>query len=91
MLIEFGLGLWIDAIEVGEEVGGVDLRLPSMLGLTFQILDDCLGIDFFLNVERRRLDHEIGPVLTVLTAPNELRVTYLKPAGLVELRYLVRA
>ena len=91
MLVKFGLGLRIDAVEVGEEVRHLGVRLPPILGLTFQILDDRLGMDFFLNVEGRRLHDEIGPVLLVLAAPDELRVTYLEPAGFGQLLNLIRA
>ena len=31
-------------------------------------------MNFFLDVERRRVDDEIAPVLLVLTAPDELRI-----------------
>src|SRR5437879_5488837 len=33
-----------------------------------------LGMDLLLDVERRRLDDEVAPVLLILAAPDELRV-----------------
>ena len=39
-----------------------------------QIVDQHLGVDLFLDVERRRVDDEVAPVLLVLAAPDELRV-----------------
>ena len=43
-------------------------RLPQ------QIVDQHLGMDLLLDVERRRVDDEVAPVLLVLAAPDELRV-----------------
>jgi hypothetical protein len=42
-------------------------------------------VDLFLDVERGRLDNQIGPVLRVLAAPDELRVADLDRAGVGEL------
>ncbi len=39
-----------------------------------QVVNQHLGMDLLLDVERRRMDHQIGPVLLVLAAPDELRV-----------------
>ena len=39
-----------------------------------QIVDQRLGMDFFLDVERRGVDDEVAPVLLVLAAPDELRI-----------------
>ena len=39
-----------------------------------QIVDQNLGMNFFLDVERRRVDDEVAPVLLVLAAPDELRI-----------------
>ena len=33
-----------------------------------------LRVDLLLDVERRHVDHEVGPVLPVLAAPDELRI-----------------
>ena len=39
-----------------------------------QVVDQDLGVDFFLDVEWRGVDDEVAPVLLVLTTPDELRV-----------------
>ena len=63
------------AVEVGEEVGrGGRLLLPPFLRLAQQVVDQHLGVHLLLDVERRRLDHEVGHVLLVLAAPDKLRV-----------------
>ena len=76
MLVKLGLIHALrDAVEVGEEIGrdlpGVVLALPR---LAQQIVDEHLRVDLFLNVERRRVDDEIAPVLLILPAPDELRI-----------------
>ena len=44
------------------------------LRLAQQVVDQHLGMDLLLDVERRGMDDEIAPVLLVLAAPDELRV-----------------
>jgi hypothetical protein len=39
-----------------------------------QVVDQDLRVHFLLDVERRRLHDQVGPVLLVLAAPDELRV-----------------
>ena len=39
-----------------------------------QVVDQHLGVDLLLDVERRRVDDEVAPVLLILAAPDELRV-----------------
>ena len=39
-----------------------------------QVVDQHLGVDLLLDVERRRVDDEIAPVLLVLAAPDELGI-----------------
>ena len=39
-----------------------------------QVVDQRLGVNLLLDVEGRGVDDEIGPVLLVLAAPDELRV-----------------
>ena len=39
-----------------------------------QVVDQHLGVDLFLDVERRGVDDEVAPVLLILAAPDELRV-----------------
>ena len=43
-------------------------------GLPQQVVDQDLRVYFFLNVKWRRLDDQIGPVLLIFAAPDELRV-----------------
>ena len=80
MLVELGLGvLGGQAVEVGEEIGeaGLDvlvLRAPGLLALPHQVVDEDFGMDALLDVEGRRVDDEVGPVLLVLAAPDQLGV-----------------
>ena len=76
MLIELGLVRALgDAVEVGEEVGReVAVVVLLLLGLTQQVVDDGLGVDLFLDVERRGVDDEVAPVLLILAAPDELGI-----------------
>jgi hypothetical protein len=39
-----------------------------------RVVDQGLWVDLLLNVERRGVDDEVGPILLVLPAPDELRV-----------------
>ena len=39
-----------------------------------EVVDDDLRVHLLLDVERRRLDDEVGPVGHVLAAPDELRI-----------------
>src|SRR5205807_10376430 len=39
-----------------------------------QVLDRGLGLDLLLDIQRRRLDHQVAPVLLNLAAPDKLRV-----------------
>ena len=78
VLIKFRalLGI-VKAVEIGEEVRRVG-RLPRLrLGAPHEIVDDRLGVDLLLNIQRRRLHDEIGPVLPILAAPDKLRVANL--------------
>ena len=74
VLVEFQSRFRIKAIEVREQVGRVRCLLRLLLGATDQIVDDDLGMDFFLDVEWRRLDYEVRPVLGVFAAPDKLRI-----------------
>jgi hypothetical protein len=71
VLVELGARVAVgEAVEVGEEVG-------LCVGRVFapdQVVDQSLGVDLLLNIEGRSLDDEVGPVLLVLAAPDELRV-----------------
>jgi hypothetical protein len=44
------------------------------LGSTQQIVDQHLGMNLLLDVQRRRMHHQFAPVLLVFPAPDELRV-----------------
>ncbi|NYH97084.1 hypothetical protein [Novosphingobium marinum] len=70
--VELGPCLRIDTVEIGEEVGRV-IGFVALAG-AFQILDQRLGMDLLLNVERRRLDHEVRPVRHILSPPHQLRI-----------------
>src|SRR5690606_15429027 len=74
-----------EPVEIGEEVRHVGLGRAGLLGAALEIVDDRLGVDLLLDVEGRRVDDEVGPVLRVLAAPDELRVADLDLAGLPEL------
>ncbi len=68
MPVELGHRLLVgQAVEVGKQIRGVG-RVPvrSRAALAQQVVDQDLGVDLLLDVERRRLDHQIGPVLVVL-------------------------
>ena len=66
-----------DEYEVAEQVEhvrGVGFRVPAFFALFLQILNDVFGMDFFLHIDGGRLHHQIGPILRVLAAPDQLRV-----------------
>ena len=77
VLVELGLVHALgDAVEVGEEVG-LSARRPRARApcvCAQQVVDQHLRVDLLLDVERRRVDDEVAPVLLVLAAPDELRV-----------------
>ena len=50
------------------------LRAPGLLALPHQVVDEDFGMDALLDVEGRRVDDEVGPVLLVLAAPDQLGV-----------------
>jgi hypothetical protein len=76
VLVELGQRLLVgQPVEIGEEVRHRRRRLvPPRFALPHQIIDQDLRVHLLLDVERRRLDDQIGPVLLVLAAPHELRV-----------------
>jgi len=76
VLVELGPGTFArEAVEIGEQVELARLAGFLMLTrLTHQVVDEHLGMNFFLDVERRCLDHQIRPVFLVLAPPDELRV-----------------
>lgn len=83
--VEVGLVRFLrDPVEIGEEVeliaGLAVARLVAIvpgrptLGPAPQVVDQRLGMHLLLDVERRGVHHQIGPVLLILAAPDELRV-----------------
>ncbi|WP_366143442.1 hypothetical protein [Accumulibacter sp.] len=76
MLVELGLvDSGRDAVEIGEEVRrDLALLVRALPRLAQQFVDQRLRVYLLLNVERRRMDDEVAPVLLVLAAPDELRV-----------------
>ena len=46
----------------------------ALARLAQQVVDQHLGVDLLLDVERRGVDDEIAPVLLILAAPDELRI-----------------
>ena len=75
MLVELGLGvLGRQAVEVGERVGLVFVWLVAVPGLAHQVVYESLGVDPLLDVQGRRVNYKVGPVLLVLAPPDELRV-----------------
>jgi hypothetical protein len=95
VLIELGalLGV-VEAVEVGEVVLEqarllvLRRRRASLSCALHQVLDDRLRMHLLLDVERRRVDHEVRPVLPVLAAPDELRLADLDLARRLQLRDL---
>jgi hypothetical protein len=64
-----------ETVKVGEQVRLCsDFLLASLARLLDQVVDQHFGVDLLLDVERRRVYHEIGPVLLILAAPDQLRV-----------------
>ena len=63
------------AVEVGEEVGREHPGFVlAFLRLAQQVINERLGVDLFLDVERRGVDDEVAPVLLILPAPDELGI-----------------
>jgi len=56
------------------------LGLLARFALAAQIIHQHLRVHFFLNVKRRGLHHEIGFVLHLLAAPDELRIQIAVPS-----------
>jgi hypothetical protein len=61
MLVELGLiDSFGDAVEVGEEVGGcLTGGVLPFARFAKEVVDQRLGVDFFLDVERRGVDDEV--------------------------------
>ena len=76
MLVKLGFVRTLgDAVEVGEQVcRGLPGLVLALFGGAQQVVDQHLGVDFFLDVEWWCVDNQVAPVLLVLAAPNQLRV-----------------
>jgi hypothetical protein len=70
VLVELGASLLVgQTVEVGEQVRHWRVCfLAPLAGLPY------LRVDIPLDIKRRSLNDQVGPILFVLTAPNELRV-----------------
>ena len=87
MLIKLGFGVVIgEAVEVGEEIE-LCARFGFFLvfALFEQVIDQRFGMHFFLNIERGGIHHEVGPVLLVFAAPDQLRIEIAIAAGIRDL------
>ena len=60
-------------VEIAKEIEGVGLLVLPLFRLPLQVINDGFGVDLFLNVKGRSLHYEIGPILLVLAAPDQLR------------------
>ena len=73
--VELGPGVFVrQAVEIGKQVDLGFGGLPVRLGAAREIVHERLGMDFLLDVQRRRIHHQIRLVLRVLAAPDELGV-----------------
>lgn len=81
-MVEVGLvGAFGEAVEVAEEVGllarpATTLALPRKRGRGKfeEVVDQYFGFNLFLDIERRRCDDKVGPLLLILAPPDQLRV-----------------
>ena len=76
MLVELCFGILAgQSVEIGKEIElRIRLLAATLFRLPTQIVDKNLGMNLLLDIERRRRHNQIGPVLFVLAAPNQLRV-----------------
>ena len=75
VLIELGAcSLAGQAVEIGEEVELWFGCFRAFLCSAAEIVDQNLGMYLLLDIEWRRGNHKIGPVLLILTSPYKLRV-----------------
>ncbi len=74
--VEFRPGAFAgESVEVREQVELVGLaRTFPLLALPHQVVDQDLGMDFFLDVKRWSLHHQVGPVLLILSPPDQLGI-----------------
>jgi hypothetical protein len=92
VLVEIDVVFEFDAVEIGEHR---HLRLRRLISFCVraQILDQSLGVDLFLDVNRHHVHGKVFRVLFILTLPNKLRVKRWVPwikqrlRGLLVLRH----
>ncbi len=76
MLVEIGLvhtGGY--TVEVSEQIRlRAGLLIALLARLPEQIVDQYLGMNFFLDIKRRRVDDEVAPILLIFPTPDELRI-----------------
>jgi hypothetical protein len=53
---------------------GLPHRVLEVAAFAQQVVDQRLGMDLLLDIERRCMDNQIRPVLLILAAPNKLRI-----------------
>ena len=61
----------------------IRLRLDALRAHAFQIVDDCLGMNLLLDVDRHGIDAKIRAILGILALPDELRVE-VRVAGIAQ-------
>ena len=69
MRIELGPRIGRNAVEIGEQVGH-RFRIGLAGRGALEVFDQHLGVDFLLDIQRRDVDHEVRPVLPILTPPH---------------------
>ncbi|MGA7234523.1 MAG: hypothetical protein WBY44_02515 [Bryobacteraceae bacterium] len=75
MLVELRLGVPLGhSVEIGKQVGLILRGLLLGRAPPQQIVDQNLGMYLLLDIDRRRVGHQVGPVLLVLAAPDQLWV-----------------
>ena len=76
VLVKFGFGPFIgQPVEICKKVELLHPSAgPSTLSLPLQIVDEHLGMDFFLDIQGRGMNHQIRPILPILAPPDQLGV-----------------
>jgi hypothetical protein len=86
VLVELGgAGVVGQAVEVGEEVNLRRGGSGAGLGLAAAVVNEGLGMDLFLDIERRGGDDEGEPVGDVLVAPDKLGIEVAVAASVGDL------
>ncbi len=81
MLVELGLCFGAgESVEVGEEVDLAVVRRGAVgFGAPQEVVDQDLGVNLLLNVDGWGVDDEVGPILLVLAALDELGIEIAVP------------